>query len=41
MVIERASGMPYEQFLRDEILEPLGMADSGYEDGDTPGLAVG
>jgi CubicO group peptidase (beta-lactamase class C family) len=41
MVIERASGMSYEQFLGDEIFDPLGMADSGYEDGDTPGLAVG
>jgi CubicO group peptidase (beta-lactamase class C family) len=41
MVIERASGVSYEQFLRDEIFDPLGMADSGYEDGDTPGLAAG
>ena len=41
MVIERASGMGYEAFLQQRIFEPLGMADSGYEDGDTPGLAVG
>jgi CubicO group peptidase (beta-lactamase class C family) len=41
MVIERASGMGYEAFLQERIFEPLGMADSGLEDGDTPGLAVG
>ena len=41
MVIERASGLDYETFLRQHIFEPLGMADSGYEHGDTPGLAVG
>jgi CubicO group peptidase (beta-lactamase class C family) len=41
MVIERASGLDYETFLEQHILEPLGMADSGYEHGDTPGLAVG
>ena len=41
MVIERASGFDYETFLEQHIFEPLGMADSGYEHGDTPGLAVG
>jgi CubicO group peptidase (beta-lactamase class C family) len=41
MAIERASGKPYEQFLQDEIFGPLGMKDSGYEHGETPGLAVG
>ena len=41
MVIERASGLDYETFLGQHIFEPLGMADSGYEHGDTPGLAVG
>lgn len=41
MVIERASGMPYEDFLRERIFGPLEMRDSGYEHGDTPGLAVG
>ena len=41
MVIERASGLDYETFLGQHIFDPLGMADSGYEHGDTPGLAVG
>ena len=41
MVVERASGLDYETFLEQHIFEPLGMADSGYEHGDTPGLAVG
>jgi CubicO group peptidase (beta-lactamase class C family) len=41
MVIERASGLDYETFLEQQIFEPLGMADSGYEHADTPGLAVG
>ena len=41
MVIEKASGKSYEAFLQDEIFGPLGMKDSGYEHGDTPGLAVG
>jgi CubicO group peptidase (beta-lactamase class C family) len=41
MVIERASGLDYETFLEQHIFEPLSMADSGYEHGDTPGLAVG
>ena len=41
MVIERVSGLDYETFLERHIFAPLGMADSGYEHGDTPGLAVG
>jgi CubicO group peptidase (beta-lactamase class C family) len=41
MVVERSSGLDYETFLEQRIFEPLGMADSGYEHGDTPGLAVG
>jgi CubicO group peptidase (beta-lactamase class C family) len=41
MVIEQVSGTTYEAFLQDEIFEPLGMKDSGYEHGDTPGLATG
>jgi CubicO group peptidase (beta-lactamase class C family) len=41
MVIERVSGLDYETFLEQHIFEPVGMADSGYEHGDTPGLAVG
>ncbi|MGH3881605.1 MAG: serine hydrolase domain-containing protein, partial [Actinophytocola sp.] len=36
-VVERLSGLAYGDFLRTEILDPLGMADSGYE----PGLASG
>ncbi|QDV36102.1 serine hydrolase [Tautonia plasticadhaerens] len=31
MIIERASGSTYESFLREEIFEPLGMEDSGYD----------
>lgn len=41
MVIERVSGTSYEAFMQDEIFAPLGMQDSGYEHGDTPGLATG
>jgi CubicO group peptidase (beta-lactamase class C family) len=41
MVIERVAGMPYEAYLQERIFEPLKMADSGYEDGQTEGLAVG
>jgi CubicO group peptidase (beta-lactamase class C family) len=41
MVIERVSGLDYETFLEQHIFEPLGMADSGCEHGDTAGLAVG
>ena len=41
MVIERVAGMGYEAFLQQRIFDPLGMADSGYEHGDTEGLAVG
>ncbi len=39
-VIENVSGVTYEEFLRTNIFEPLGMSDTGYEtEGD--GLAVG
>jgi CubicO group peptidase (beta-lactamase class C family) len=31
MVIERASGMKYADFLRTQILDPLGMKDSGHD----------
>jgi CubicO group peptidase (beta-lactamase class C family) len=31
MIIERASGTSYESFLRQEIFEPLGMEDTGYD----------
>ena len=41
MAVEEASGKSYAAFLQDEIFGPLGMQDSGYEDGDTPGLATG
>ena len=41
MVIERVSGMRYEAFIQEHIFDLLGMADSGYEHGDTEGLAVG
>lgn len=41
MVIEDRSATSYEAFLQDETFGPLGMKDSGYEDGDTPGLATG
>jgi CubicO group peptidase (beta-lactamase class C family) len=30
MVIERVAGMPYEDFIRERIFEPLGMTSSGY-----------
>jgi CubicO group peptidase (beta-lactamase class C family) len=41
MVIERASGLDYETFVRKRIFAPLRMADSGYDHGDTAGLALG
>lgn len=31
LIIEKASGMRYEDFLRTRILEPLGMKDTGYD----------
>lgn len=34
MIIERVSGTSHEQFLQDEIFDPLGMRDSGYDHGD-------
>jgi CubicO group peptidase (beta-lactamase class C family) len=37
LVIERASGKPYAEFLRENVFEPLGMTNTGY---DTPGLVV-
>jgi CubicO group peptidase (beta-lactamase class C family) len=39
-IIERVSGQPYGDFVEQRLMEPLGMAQSGY--GDPPqGLAVG
>ena len=40
MIIEKVSGRSYERFLRDEILGPVGMDDTGYEHGDE-GVAQG
>jgi len=40
MVIEKVSGVTYEQFLEENIFGPLGMDASGYDHGDA-GLAVG
>jgi CubicO group peptidase (beta-lactamase class C family) len=37
LVIERASGQPYDAFLRENVFAPLGMANTGY---DTPGLVL-
>jgi CubicO group peptidase (beta-lactamase class C family) len=37
MIVEKASGMSYEQFLRENVFKPLGMANTGY---DTPGLVL-
>jgi CubicO group peptidase (beta-lactamase class C family) len=40
LVIERVSGQPYGDFMRQQIFQPLGMQHSGY--GDPPdGLAIG
>lgn len=42
-IIEKVSGMPYGQYLQENILKPLGMHDSGCHDGSklVPGLASG
>lgn len=34
LVIERASGMPFGEFLKDRIFRPLGMADTGFSTGE-------
>ena len=31
LVIERASGMPYERFLRDRLFTPLDMPSTGFQ----------
>jgi len=43
LIIERASGKPYAEFLRENIFIPLGMTNTGYENTRTPAanLAVG
>jgi len=43
MVIEQASGQSYASYLKDHIFEPLGMADTGYDDTSVilPGRASG
>lgn len=42
-VIEQVSGKSYGDFLRDELLDPLGMSNTGYAEGPAPGeeYAVG
>ena len=40
LVIEKVSGVSYEEFVQSAILRPLGLADSGYDTGDD-GLAMG
>lgn len=35
LIIERASGKPYAEFLRENIFAPLGMKNSGYDDSRT------
>ena len=43
LIIERASGKPYAEFLRENIFIPLGMTNTSYENIRTPGInhAVG
>ncbi|HSC26377.1 MAG TPA: serine hydrolase [Vicinamibacterales bacterium] len=35
MIIEKVAGQPYERVLRDQIFDPLGMDDTGYDRPDT------
>ncbi len=35
-IISNVSGVPYQTYIRQTILDPLGMADTGYEIGDVP-----
>lgn len=42
VVVERASGMAFETYVRDELLTPLGMSDTGSDaGGDATGLVMG
>ncbi|HEY0599679.1 serine hydrolase domain-containing protein [Brevundimonas sp.] len=39
-VVQKASGLPLQDYLRDAFFEPLGMADTGFED-DASGVVMG
>jgi CubicO group peptidase (beta-lactamase class C family) len=39
-IIEQVTGEPYEQYLRDSVLAPLGLADTGYERAVAPARGV-
>ena len=41
VIVEKASGTPFHEFLRQEFFEPLGMKDTGFDNGAVPGLAMG
>ena len=42
VVVEKASGKPFETYLQEDLLAPLGMDDTGSDAaGDTPGLVMG
>ena len=41
VVIERASGMPFADYLRTALFEPLGMDSTGYDDGLDHGIIMG
>jgi len=43
LVVERAGGMPYADFVRERLLDPLGMGRTGYgpDDGTDPDVAEG
>ncbi|MES2835614.1 MAG: serine hydrolase domain-containing protein [Pseudomonadota bacterium] len=41
VVIERASGMAFADYLRTALFEPLGMKDTGYDDGADHGIIMG
>ena len=40
-IVEQVAGQPYADFLQENIFEPLGMADSGFDAADPAGLATG
>ncbi len=41
VVVENAARMPFHSFLKREFFAPLGMSDTGYENGEVPHLAMG